>query len=113
MDTKKAEKLFRNLFNCEFDKLWGGKELGDFRTFVLRQGIPAGGFLITTPMYLDDPDNSEDRGYTWVFYEATVEKKDGGAKLIISSPKVSVPTAQNVLREKPERWKSYPVWRYK
>ena len=112
MDIKKAEKFFRNLLNCKFDKLWSGKELGDFQTFVLLQGIPAGGFLITIPMYLDDPDDPEDKGYTWFFYEATLEKKDGRARLLISSPKVSVPMAQDALRERPEQWKSYPVWRY-
>lgn len=110
MQQKEVHRILGALVNCRFAELWKGKEMENFYHFLVQQGLPAKGFLITIPIYLNE--NPDVEGWAWFWYKIRSVKNSPFQVEFDGSPVVMVPTTEEQFRECPPEWKGLPVWRW-
>lgn len=106
-NEKYATRIISYLERGDWKRLFKGRNLDDFYSFLREQGIPARGFLLTFPL----------EGGSLAWFRYSIESVDQGK----SATRVThhlidayIPEDETELaREPPEEWKVYPVWRIK
>jgi hypothetical protein len=99
----RLKQFLSKLTTCKFNKVWKGKDLEAFHTFLCEQAVPSGGFLLALEL--------ETGGLSWIFYEIEEGKEIGGmAKIRISKIVASIPYNEQS-RDSPSDYRGYPVWR--
>ena len=107
MEDKEVKRILRCLVDCKFREVWEGEKLEDFYRFIAQQAVPAGSFLLTFPIYLDE--NREAEGWAWFCYR--IKGVEPGRVKFDGYPEIRMPTTEEYLRECPQDWKGLPVWR--
>ena len=66
---EELEKILKHLAGAKFNEIWRGIDLKYFYEFLVTQGVPAKGFLVTFPM--------KGGSLAWFFYPIEGVKMEG------------------------------------
>ncbi|GEM_PF-4632361 len=99
-DNFRGRRALDHLMNCQFHKVWHGKNLDDFHVFLVGQATSVGAFLIAWQL--------EEGGLVWFHY--TIEHVPDAVCVVAKHNALQFPDNQEN-RDCPEEWKGLPVWR--